>query len=881
MAEKKKTTKKTNGSKKGASKKKQKGLAVDSSEILRWVVGFLAFFLILTFFIDTVDSGKFGIFISETLKGLFGAMYYVVPVLLIVMVVCWNRDRDSGVVGTKNLIYALLFVFLSILLHVAVSRGEDMAFDRLYDKGVRLSSAGLIGGSIAMLFTATIGPIASVVLAVLGVFVCVVLLCGTTPKATIEFIADWFAGIIDNIKTAREERASYYEEEDDEEEYEEEQEEYIPPAPPKKAPAKKPANEKKKKKLAVVPAIPDEAPELPAEPYAASELPDDPNEALENNGFQVVSECNLNEEFNNQPVAEELPFEPDPAPVVDEKISDLDKALSSLEEMEAMPLGDVQPEEPKTVPVEEPVPEKQEIKAESESLALDPLENPPYVFPPISLLTANSGGSTRPSPLDIDRTSRKLEEVLASFNVKARVIDSTFGPTVTRYELQPETGVRVKSIANLADDLALHLAATAIRIENIPGKAAVGIEIPNKATATVRLRGLIENPVFKENKSRLFTALGEDVAGNPVYLDIGKMPHLLVAGATGQGKSVCINSLIISLLYRNHPDDVKLILIDPKQVEFSDFKDIPHLLVPVINDPKNAAGTLNWACTEMENRYRLIQEVGARDLAGYNMAVSDDPERPSLPQIVIFIDEFADLMMTAPDDVETSVCRLAQKARAAGMHLVIGTQRPSVDVITGLIKANIPSRIALTTTSQVDSRTILDQTGAEKLLGKGDMLYYPVGAMKPIRVQGAFVDGKSEVAAVTQFIKEAAQAKYDDAIMKQIENEAKLCGMKGKKGAVAEPEADDGSEKLDPMFMDAIEVAVDSGTVSTSLLQRRLSLGYARAARIIDKMERRGYISPFDAATKKRNILITKEQFAELKMNGLNGEKKKDEAENG
>ena len=345
------------------------------------------------------------------------------------------------------------------------------------------------------------------------------------------------------------------------------------------------------------------------------------------------------------------------------------------------------------------------------------------------------------------------------------------------------------------------------------------------------------------------------------------MPHLLIAGATGMGKSVCINSLIVSLLYRNHPNDVKLILIDPKRVEFADYRDIPHLLVPVINEPKNAAGTLNWACSEMEKRYTLIQEVGARDLDGYNNAVADDPERELMPKIVIIIDELADLMMTAPDDVETSICRLAQKARAAGIHLVIGTQRPSVDVITGLIKANIPSRIACTVASQVDSRTILDMTGAEKLLGRGDMLYYPVGAMKPMRVQGAFVDGKSEVSAITQFIKEAASAQYDETIMQQIEQEAKLCGMKGKKGASAEAEDDDDG-RTDPMLMDAIDVAIECGTVSTSLLQRRLSLGYARAARIIDKMERKGYIGQFDAATKKRQILITREEFLELKLNG-------------
>ncbi|MBR4799497.1 MAG: DUF87 domain-containing protein, partial [Clostridia bacterium] len=432
---------------------------------------------------------------------------------------------------------------------------------------------------------------------------------------------------------------------------------------------------------------------------------------------------------------------------------------------------------------------------------------------------------------------------------------------------------RVKAISNLADDIALHLAATSVRIENIPGKAAVGIEIPNKANYIVRLRTLIENSAFRDSKSRLYTALGEDVAGNPVYLDIAKMPHLLIAGATGMGKSVCINSLIVSLLYRNHPNDVKLILIDPKKVEFQPYNDIPHLLVPVITEPKNAAGTLNWACNEMENRYNLIQEVGVRDLAGYNNMIVDDPERKPMPQIVIFIDELADLMMTAPDDVETSICRLAQKARAAGIHLIIGTQRPSVDVVTGLIKANIPSRIACTVASQVDSRTILDMTGAEKLLGKGDMLYYPVGAMKPMRVQGAFVDDKSELNSVTQFIREAAVAHYDENIMQQIEQEAKLCGMKGKRGAAAAEATDDGGDdRSDPMLMDAIEVAIECGTVSTSLLQRRLSLGYARAARIIDKMERKGFIGQFDSTTKKRAILITHEQFLEMKLNGEKGD---------
>ncbi len=777
------------------AKKKQDEIKIDRGEIARWIIGFLALFIIITF-IPAINSGWLGGAIATFLKGLFGPMYYVVPFLMLLVDVLWKRDHEHNVAGIKYLLYTLIFVFISLIVQVAVAGDEEIALSELYSKGTELKSAGLISGAIAMLFTASIGNIASMILAILGLFVCTVLLFGSTPKDTVMAIFNYFR---DSAARAR-----------DEDEEEEEEEE-----------APKPIPEPKKRKKALEP-----------EP-----LPEDPalDEAEEDELLVVAGDP-------TDTLPEDPAEEPAPQPAFE-------------------------PEEIETIPeqIEQINPLEDE---EEEELCLEPIEDTPYVFPPLSLLTAEDENSARPTPADIERTSRKLEEVLASFNVKARVINSAYGPTVTRYELQPETGVRVKAISNLSDDIALHLAATSVRIENIPGKVAVGIEIPNKAVSTVRLRGLIDNPVFREAKSRLFTALGEDVAGNPVYLDIAKMPHLLIAGATGQGKSVCINSLIVSLLYRNHPNDVKLILIDPKRVEFTDYKDIPHLLVPVINEPKNAAGTLNWACNEMENRYTLIQEVGARDLMGYNLAVQDDPERKLMPQIVIIIDELADLMMTAPDDVETSICRLAQKARAAGMHLVIGTQRPSVDVITGLIKANIPSRIAFTVQSQVDSRTILDTTGAEKLLGRGDMLYYPVGAMKPMRVQGGFVDGKSEVAAVTQFIKEAAQAQYDESIMHQIEQEAKLCGMKGKKGAAAAAEADEGDDKTDPMFMDAIEVAIESGTVSTSLLQRRLSLGYARAARIIDKMERRGYIGEFDAATKKRNILITREQFAELRLNG-------------
>ncbi|MBQ9848347.1 MAG: DUF87 domain-containing protein [Clostridia bacterium] len=808
---KKKSFRKTS-SKKASEKKKQTEIKIDRGEIARWVIGFLAFFIILTF-IPAINSGWLGGAVAKFLKGLFGPMYYVVPFFILLVDIMWNRDHEKNVAGIKYLLYSLIFVFISMIVQVAVA-DDGIAFGELYSKGIELKSAGLISGAIAMLFTASIGNTASMVLAILGLFICTVLLCGSTPKDTVSAIIGYFR---DAAARIREDADS-----DDEEDFE--------PAPEKESKRKKKAERK------------------PIEPEA---LPEDP----------AAADGDDEEVF----VVAGAPVDPLPADPFEPDFNNIPEPAEREEVIETIP----EQIDNRPSPLDD---------EDDEELCLEPVEDTPYVFPPISLLAPEDESSARPTPADIERTSRKLEEVLASFNVRAKVINSAYGPTVTRYELQPETGVRVKAISNLSDDIALHLAATSVRIENIPGKVAVGIEIPNRSVSTVRLRGLIDNPAFRDGKSRLLTALGEDVAGNPVYLDVAKMPHLLIAGATGQGKSVCINSLIVSLLYRNHPNDVKLILIDPNRVEFTDYKDIPHLLVPVINEPKNAAGTLNWACNEMENRYSLIQEVGARDLMGYNLAVQDDPERKLLPQIVIIIDELADLMMTAPDDVETSICRLAQKARAAGMHLVIGTQRPSVDVITGLIKANIPSRIAFTVQSQIDSRTILDTTGAEKLLGRGDMLYYPVGAMKPMRVQGAFVDGKSEVAAVTQFIKEAAHAQYDDSIMQQIEQEAKLCGMKGKKGAAAAAEADDGDDKTDPMFMDAIEVAIESGTISTSLLQRRLSLGYARAARIIDRMERRGYIGEFDAATKKRSILITREQFAELKLNGET--KKEKESEN-
>ncbi len=493
----------------------------------------------------------------------------------------------------------------------------------------------------------------------------------------------------------------------------------------------------------------------------------------------------------------------------------------------------------------------------------------PYLFPPIDLLLKNKNKDTVDHTEEAQENAKRLLATLQSFRINIQEIQYSRGPTITRYELRPEAGVRVRSIANLVDDIALSLATSGVRIEApIPGKPFVGIEVPNKDRATVYLRDLIEHSQFTDAKSKLTASLGMDVGGNPIYFDITKMPHMIIAGATGMGKSVCINSIIISILYKARPEDVKLILIDPKKVEFNLYKDMPHLYCPIVSEPKKAAGALASAVAEMERRFELIEEVGVRDITSYNIATENDPYKEHLPHMVIIIDELADLMMTAPDEVETAICRLAQKARAAGIHIIIGTQRPSVDVITGLIKANIPSRIACTVASQVDSRTIIDIAGAEKLIGRGDMLFAPVGASKPIRVQGAFVSD-SEVENVTTFVRENnAKAKYNSAFMAQLEEAAAGIGQKKTSGGGEMSGADfDGG---DDKFAAAVRLAVEEGKISTSLMQRRLGVGYGRAAKIIDTMEEMGYVSKPDG-NKPRRVLLTADEYARRVEEGTLG----------
>ena len=539
----------------------------------------------------------------------------------------------------------------------------------------------------------------------------------------------------------------------------------------------------------------------------------------------------------------------------------------------------VSPEELMQDPPELFTPDAETAPAETAAPAApasEPVSQPParpYQIPSIDFL---QNGVSRAGDPAVDQEMKEkagiLVETLKSFGVTVRITGIFRGPSVTRYEIQPAAGIKVSKITGLADDIALSLAAQGVRIEApIPGKPAIGIEVPNSHKDTVSLREILESDSFRSSRSKLAFAVGRDIAGNAVVGDIARLPHMIIAGATGSGKSVCTNSIIMSILYHATPEEVKLILIDPKIVEFTVYEGIPHLLIPVVTDPKKAAGALNWAVQEMQRRYNLFAENSVRDLGDYNAAAAQPGSGlEPMPQIVVIIDELADLMMTTSKEVEDSICRLAQKARAAGMHLIIATQRPTTDIITGLIKANIPSRIALSVMSQVDSRTILDTGGAEKLLGHGDMLYLPNGKIKPVRVQGCFTSTK-EIEKVVDFIKSQTQSEYSDEIMEQVEQsipvtkaEAKELRAAEKAAAGNEPEPGSDEDVLER----AIEVVVEAGQASTSSLQRRLKLGYARAARMMDELEQMGVIGSYEGA-KPRKVLMTKEQLAERKMRRL------------
>ena len=559
------------------------------------------------------------------------------------------------------------------------------------------------------------------------------------------------------------------------------------------------------------------------------------------------------------------PEEPeDPEPVVPDELDPVSKMPplvknETTEKATPTPVKRVKPEKVTQKETKEPVQEIAAEIAENEKP-----QAPVYNYPPIDLLKL-PGSGVADGTMEMRENTRRLNETLASFKIEASIINVTRGPSVTRYEVKLEQGVRLSKLTSVADDIALSLGAVGVRIAAIPGQiSVVGIEVPNRAVTMVSLREVIDSPEFDKAKSKSSFAVGKDIGGNCIVGNIAKLPHMLIAGTTGSGKSVCMNSIIISLLYKASPDDVKLIMVDPKMVELGMYNGIPHLLIPVVTDPKKAAGSLQWAVSEMMRRYKAMSDAGVRDLESYNSIIeSQETEGSKLPQVVVIIDELADLMLVAAKEVEESICRIAQMGRAAGIHLIIATQRPSADVITGLMKANIPSRIAFAVASAMESRIILDTMGAEKLVGKGDMLYSPIGSGKPKRVQGCFVSD-SEVEAVATYVKSNFTTNYDQQIMEEIERKAV---QTGNKSAASDPEPNADELGGDEMLPAAVDVILETGQASVSMLQRRLKLGYARAARIVDEMEEKGIVGPFQGS-KPRDILITKEQWASMKSGG-------------
>ena len=582
-------------------------------------------------------------------------------------------------------------------------------------------------------------------------------------------------------------------------------------------------------------------------------------------------ESEMEETFVSEPIVP-----PKPIPVV--------PPVPVAPPTQAAPREDVPIQQPAPVPAPQPVPEpaapapesqkarRQEVERQAAQVAQDiqgSLEqgNDDYQYPPLSLLKEGPGEIGGEALAELNANRQRLTDTIHSFGIDANITNVTRGPSVTRYELELDQGVRLNKLTNLSDDIALALGASGVRIAPIPDQISmVGIEVPNKLVSPVNIHSVIGSKEFTDSASKVSFAVGRDIGGNAIVGNIAKMPHLLIAGTTGSGKSVCTNSLIISLLYKATPEEVRLIMVDPKMVELGIYNGIPHLLIPVVTDPKKAAGALQWAVTEMMKRYRAFSEVGVRDLASYNALAAKTEGMDKMPQVVVIIDELADLMLVAAKEVEESICRVAQMGRASGMHLIIATQRPSADVITGLMKANIPSRIAFAVASSLESRIILDITGAEKLVGRGDMLYFPLGAGKPTRVQGCLITDQ-EVAAVVDFVKKSGTAQYDDAVMQEIEQHAAEKEKSGKGVGGSAPEDADG--EFDELIDAAAEVVVETGQASVSMLQRRLKLGYARAARLVDQLEEKGIVGPFEGS-KPRQLLITKEQWQELKYrNGI------------
>ncbi len=871
---------KTNSGHKRNTKKQQEREAEFTREVILWIVVAVSLLLFISNF---GFGGTIGGTVSRFFFGLFGIISYIFPIVLLVGTFFAVSNQGNRVAAVK-LVAVILFVAFLCMFFELISDGTDAksAMDAYRYSFDAKSGGGLIGGVLSHMLCSGFGVIGAYVIDVIVLIISLVLI---TERSAFRGMQRGGRKVYESAKISNERHRERVEMRREEREQREQQRrmdrkvegvaidtKLIPDTPQKRS---QDISEILPEDMIDLPEIKEEKHvTLTAGSTISNTTPSAfSDEALEAMGQALTAKTELfaaeeeqvsfpiqmEEPKDSRTVAEEAPetiplwetdFESEPLP------EEADEEVMPVNHENTVQMKPVKHQEVSL----EPVHTKDGDKIQDEmAIEIAPPEKE-YVFPPVTLLkqAENKQGDTRKQ---LQETALKLQQTLKNFGVNVTITNISCGPAVTRYELQPEMGVKVSKIVNLADDIKLNLAAADIRIEApIPGKAAIGIEVPNKENVMVSFRELVESEEFQKHSSKISFCVGKDIGGKVSVADIEKMPHLLIAGATGSGKSVCINTIIMSILYKADPKDVKLLMVDPKVVELSVYNGIPHLLIPVVTDPKKAAGALNWAVAEMTDRYNKFAEAHVRNLKGYNAKIDSlpdvegDPKPEKMPQIVIIVDELADLMMVASNDVEGAICRLAQLARAAGIHLIIATQRPSVNVITGLIKANMPSRIAFAVTSGIDSRTILDMNGAEKLLGKGDMLFYPQGVPKPVRVQGAFVSDK-EVSDVVNYIKEEnEQGSYNAAVeehMNSIEAENTTVNIDSNSGT---------GDGRDAYFAEAAKLLIEKEKGSIGMLQRYFKVGFNRAARIMDQLEEAGIVGP-EEGTKPRRVLMTQEQF--------------------
>ena len=770
------------------------------------------------------EEALFITFFGGLLKGLLGYGYWLsAPALLLTgLLLLTHRDRPATLRSVCTLLVPVLTgCGLHLLLCARSYEPGLTGLRELWLSGRSLQSGGALSGGLAVGFSAVFGKVLSLILFLLMLLAALCLALHFSPK--------------DAVRRAQERREAEWED--------------IPEEAPTVREKERPAEKRPRRRAAIDIPLDDEPPAKQPQPR-----PEEPAFApKEKKPFFSRKSSTVrtpDQVLRGEPAEEAAPVAP-AAPVTSPPAASAAPAPVTKPREAAKP----------SVTAQEVQDATEEVTAAVEQELAQPEEA--YQYPPITLLDENTADNYTEVGAELRSNSQRLAQTLQSFGVDARPGAVVHGPSVTRYEFTLEQGVKLSKITNLADDIALALGASGVRIAPIPNKiSVVGIEVPNRAVTPVRIRDVVESRTFTEHKSPVAFAVGKDIGGSCIVGDIGKLPHVLIAGTTGSGKSVCTNSLIVSILYKSTPEEVRFIMVDPKMVELAPYNGIPHLLIPVVTDPKKAAGALQWAVFEMMKRYKLFSEHGVKDLAGYNALARQDEELKTLPTVVVVIDELADLMLVAAKEVEESICRVAQMGRAAGMHLVIATQRPSSDVITGLMKANIPSRIAFAVASSLESRIILDTTGAEKLVGKGDMLYAPLGAGKPTRVQGCFITPE-EIERVVGFVKTTGEAEYSREVMDKIEQAVKEKEKGGGGKTSAEPaEAQEDGDELLPA---AVEVVLETGQASVSMLQRRLKLGYSRAARLVDQMEERGIVGPFEGS-KPRQLLIDKAKWQELQM---------------